>query len=155
MCTGKADVQTYLGPVRCAVYTANHRPVYTDFFMYAARNPFSWSRVIKKEPPASYYVRTSTIELKRPLFFSDARDCDEDITDKASIWALLRFEIDLVKRKTTLKSSPHKRNPNFIVEFMACVTAKSRRGKVQACLLIYQRFGSTFLSDKPRLPCCQ
>lgn len=45
-----------------------------------------------------------------------------------------------------------KRNPNFGDEFMAVVTAKSRRGKVQACLLIYQRVGETFLSDKAGSP---
>lgn len=35
---------------------------------------------------------------------------------------------------------------------MAPVTAKSRQGKVQACLLIYQRVESTFLSDKASSP---
>lgn len=60
-----------------------------------------------------------------------------------------------MRKKSNIKKplwSPHWRNLNFCDEFIACVTAKSRRAKVQACLLIYQCHRSTFLHDKDNSP---
>lgn len=54
-------------------------------------------------------------------------------------------------KKVHLNAPTPKRNRNFRGDFMARVTAKSRRGNVQGCLLIYHRSDRYFFPIRPSL----